>query len=187
MDVVFYRLFLRLGTLVWKGIMDMSSSTFLFLMFFCSCLFRNLSGPAKGLIPAVLMKLSMFSPPWARFALLLLSPPARLHRYGWWRLLWSKFCYGFFCYLWVMASKAFLAPKSGVPDAAPKATAFPPDINVGNNTAKGKIPPLWHIFFSFWQFFVFFWARCCNEWWYARVCFVFMFFWQTMSWWERLS
>ena len=43
--------------------MDMSSSTFLFLMFFCSCLFRNLSGPAKGLIPAALMKLSMFSPP----------------------------------------------------------------------------------------------------------------------------
>lgn len=40
------------------------------------------------------------------------------------------------------ACKAFLASYPAAPEAAPKATAFPP----GNNAANGKMSPFWRLF-----------------------------------------
>ena len=101
MDVIFYRLFLPLGAVVWKGILRMSGSKFLFLMFFCrlewSCQGTHSSCSYQG----VNVRTSSSS-----FAPILLCPSASAHCYEgsvhhFYRLL---------RFLRVAASKAFLAP-----------------------------------------------------------------------------
>ena len=44
------------------------------------------------------------------------------------------------------ACKPFLASYPAAPEAAPKATAFPPAMSAGNNAANGKMSPFWGLF-----------------------------------------
>ena len=87
--------------------------------FYSWCSLADLSGPAKGLIPAALIKLSMLPPLWA---CLLLFFCVLLRACIVMKILFITF----------IVSSVFYV--------------FPPAVNAGNNAAKGKIPPFWRLF-----------------------------------------